>query len=580
MNYTISIPDTFPVSTLTGKIVLSSKKRQILTARTREGKTLLALLCGCSIKEAAPETIVILVSPDLGAAIDDCKGKMDFFEELQDTGVELLSYKDNRTELAEEFMSPMSDRIFVMNANHIYVEKLVQYAQKSAHPIVLLLDEAHKGGPKTYKRILDEVATLDHVAVLETTATYRDRVLTHPHGEVIKLIPRGAYLPPTAATLIPVDEWDNSYARDTFSLSDIHLDEIVRECGKEKCLILINGGADQAYHYNAKNQISDALRELGDEIAIIKITGGKATWSDLNESVQHEIVINNSRKPIRDASAIIKSVYDKGYRKIIVLGQRQVEMGQTIGFAGFPLTLQIMHCAKGKQQADSIAQWIRTGGIGIDVEQRIMMVESKWNDYLRYIEASEELRDVFEGLTPKEQQKAAEKMYLELDTLRVKNGSYTPVDIPPDVSTLPVITDYVEFPLEPWMQDQLNYVAGEKRNSLALREWLKLKIDEVDPDKTFPRSIRTCAGTIQTTKEGRGGNDIQIYVHQDPSAKSGEAWNRNIVVWMRDDRLCVRLRKSLEPQIGLTHNYWGNLQCFVKNIPGTETILAPTGGSQ
>ena len=570
--FQIEIPESFPVTTLKGVVTLDSRKRVILTARTREGKTLLALLLGCSIKEIDPDTIVILVSPNLTAAIDDLEGKMDYFPELQETGVDLLSYKDNKVTFAEEFMNPEADRLFMMNADYTYVDKLVDYATRTSNKIVILLDEAHKGGAKTYERILSEVATLDNVAIIETTATFRNRVLTRPHGDVVRLIPRSAYRSPTAAHLIPVSIEDNAFCREHQQLCDSHLDEIVRECDNNSCLIMINGGGEQAYHWNAKRQIKDSLVDLGDEIAIIQITGGNAKWSDLLEDAEHTIRHQRSKKAIRDASSIIKTVYNKGYRKIVVVGQKQVAEGQTIGFAGFPLTLQIMHTALGKQQADSIAQWIRTGGIGVDVTQKIMMVQEKWEDYLAYIDCNEDLRDTFEGLDPVEQQKAAESMYLKLETLHVKNGDYTPTPVMPDISSLPLLTDYHEYPLEDSWKEQLTFNAEVIRTTKDLRKWIATEIKELYPDETFPCNMRTIAGDINT-KKSNGGNDISVYVHQDPNAKSQQAWQRNITVWMRDDKLCIRVRKSAEPTIGLVHNYWGKPACFVKDLPGSGMIL-------
>ena len=37
------------------------------------------------------------------------------------------------------------------------------------------------------------------------------------------------------------------------------------------------------------------------------------------------------------------------------------------------------------QNADSIAQLMRTGGIGIKASQEVMIVESKWNDMLNIL---------------------------------------------------------------------------------------------------------------------------------------------------------------------------------------------------
>ena len=85
--------------------------------------------------------------------------------------------------------------------------------------------------------------------------------------------------------------------------------------------------------------------------------------------------------------------------------------------------------------------------------------------------------------------------------------------------------------------------------------------------------IRTCSGDINTRKR-QGGNDIQVYVNADPEADSGQAWQRNITVWIRhtDSALCIRVRPALHPQSGAVHDYYGNLR-YPKSAYKTQLVL-------
>ena len=73
-------------------LYITTSERLILTARTR-GKSLLSLYAACKVKEDNPDTIVLIISPNLTANVDDYAGKMNYFEAIKATGVELKTIK-------------------------------------------------------------------------------------------------------------------------------------------------------------------------------------------------------------------------------------------------------------------------------------------------------------------------------------------------------------------------------------------------------------------------------------------------------------------------------------------------------
>ena len=582
LKYKVTIPEDFPVTTISGVLYITTSERLILTARTREGKSLLSLYAACKVKEDNPDTIVLIISPNLTANVDDYVGKMNYFEAIKATGVDLKTYKRNKKELTFEFAGiPIQNNIYVVNCDYRYIDELVELCSHSSKQIFMVVDEAHKGGEKTYHRVLKEIATLPHVSVLETTATFRSRVLTRPHGKVDMLLSKSNYISPIDATPIPIDPLTNWDCIQNEKLAEEHLDRIAYRLSKEDGCVLINGANKTSFHTNGARQVEETLKNLddADKVAIVLITNSQASWRPIGGLIDNVITVKGTKTKIKDASSVIKYVYDEGYRKIVILGNKMVEMGQTIGFAGFDMLLQIHHTSKSQrknsQNADNIAQLMRTGGIGIKASQEVMIVESKWNDYVKYINSNEDLRNALHELTPEEQQEAIRDKWLELDTLRVNNGDYDAKQVI-NTENLEVITQYDEIELEDWMQDLLHYDPNSvNRSRTELSDHVKKYIlNKYYDGKLQKFSVRTCRGDINTKMVG-SGNEIQRYLHADPTKKDGSL--RNLVIWMRpeDKKLAMRWRDDQQPKEGLIHDYWGKPGFFSKKSPLISVELHP-----
>ena len=143
LKYKVTIPEDFPVTTISGVLYITTSERLILTARTREGKSLLSLYAACKVKEDNPDTIVLIISPNLTANVDDYVGKMNYFEAIKATGVDLKTYKKNKKELTFEFAGiPIQNNIYVVNCDYRYIDELVELCSHSSKQIFMVVDEA------------------------------------------------------------------------------------------------------------------------------------------------------------------------------------------------------------------------------------------------------------------------------------------------------------------------------------------------------------------------------------------------------------------------------------------------------
>lgn len=554
----INIPKDFLVTTIAGSINLELGKRLILASRTRSGKTLLSAYCLAKVKQQDPEAICIHVGPNLGAFVADVENKFEL-DAYKNTGVLCTPYTKNNAEIFALDLAGILDykSIFCVNADYTYVSKLISLIKRTKKNVYVVIDEAHKSGPQTYERMLKELQ-LPNVSILETTATFRSRLLTRPHAKVEIISSKAEYTLPTDAQLIPFHE--NAYTVRNKRLHDLQIDEIVRQTTNNQSLTLINGYDKTAVHNTFKQQVREALSDV--HAAVIVMNGGQSRWSDTSNEEEHAILHKDTNKPVRDASSVIKSVQSLGYDHIVVIGQKQVEMGQTIGFAGFPMTLQIQGTPISTQNADALAQNVRTGGLNIGVNQKIMIDPVRWQDYCDYIEHNEELSFSFRGLSPQEQEEVARKAYFSRPGLRVPHGDYTPTPKKTSAENLPVVTEYFEVECPEAYQSLFQY-QKEKRATGQLINFVRSLIVRqpwYTPDLKL--SARTVVGGPNTTKMSSdgtpliGGNDTSAFINASPT--SVEPKKFPLIIWLRDDKLCIRVQKSFVP--GLTHDYYGKLQ--------------------
>ena len=564
----ITIDSDYPVTTLSGEINFDPQNRSVLVARTREGKTLLGLHGLAKAAEEDPNSINLAFGPNLGAYTDDCLGKFESIPQLAAQEIDIWSYreKQGKEKLLEKFANVYQGLgIWAINSDHTYVDFILKLLlQNQDRRVNVFIDEAHKTGVKTYERLLNELLWYPNLGIIESTATFRNRILTKPGPKVEILCSRtGNYVYPTDATVVSVDTHTNAWTRDNSQLADEHLDEIIKEMDNPTALVSINGHAGTDFHTNATWQLDECFSEIDQSgIAIVVVNKSAARWRGIGERIDNIIYREGTRKSIRDVSTIVRHVYDKGYKKIILIGHRQMEMGQTIGFPGFPLTLQIIITAKSMKstKADNLAQWIRTGGNGVGTDQRIMMIPELWEEYKIYVDKNEELAKLFYGKSPEEQAELARDQVLHLEYLRYENGDYNEAPAPIENSDeLPLITWLKELPCPSEFINDFEYTEGPgKRSTTEVRKFVINKITK-DPrwSPNTPIRVRTIAGDPNTDKKGRGGNDVQVYVHADPMAKSGQSWQRNITVWLRGGTLVIRVRPSLEPQHGKYHGWFG-----------------------
>lgn len=546
-------PEDFIVSTAKGYLEYDFGKRTLLTARTRAAKTTATCFFLAAKKVEEPDSLCITFGPNMTNFVSDIKEKFEYFEQFQQLDVRAVSYN---AEEREEFMAElggMSSRsnVLCVNSDHNHLEKIIPYITRIRNrKIYIVIDEAHKGGEKTYARTLREFQ-LPNIAVIETTATFRNRLLTRtPPDYISVLTPRNPYCKPTAATIVPFRH--NSYVYKTEKLHPEQITLIQEELGRAESLTLINGYDKTAMHRAFKRQLKSTLNRS--DVAIITLNGGLSWWTTADSSeIEHQLFHYN-RTTVRAASSAIAAVYALGFRHIIVIGHKQVAEGQTIGCAHLSLTLQIRGTPNSKPNADALAQSIRTGGLNIHTTQRIQTDPQKWSDYCTYIEANEELVTLFQDKSPEEQQAIAEQAYLYLPSLTVLHGDYQPVR--KIVESEDVGSHYFEIPIQKYAPcfENLN-----KTNTAPLYAYVRDAVRKQSWYVDQKLSGKKANGLPTDRIHGRG-NDIQVHVNADPQSK--EAQVHPLVFWKRDDKICVRY--TYRHTACRTHNYWGQLESFSK----------------
>jgi hypothetical protein len=546
-------PDDFIVSTAKGYLEYDFGKRTLLTARTRAAKTTATCFFLAAKKVEEPDALCITFGPNMTNFISDIKEKFEYFEQFQELDVCAVSYN---SEEREEFMAELggmsSNRnVLCVNSDHKHLEKIIPYITRIKNRnIYIVIDEAHKGGEKTYLRTLREFQ-LPNIAVIETTATFRNRLLTRiPPDFISVLTPRNTYCKPTQASLVPFCDNDYVYKYDKLHQEQVTL--IQEEVNKTESLTLINGYDKTAMHRAFKRQLKLCIARA--DVVIITLNGGISWWTTADQSDVENQLFHHNRKSVRAASSAIAAVYTLGYRHIIVIGHKQVAEGQTIGCAKLSLSLQIRGTPNSKPNADSLAQSIRTGGLNIYSQQRIQCDPQKWADYCTYIEANEELVTLFQDKSPQEQQKIAEQAYINLPSIKVPHGDYQPVRKPLDSDEIG--SYYFERPIGDFAPCFENF---NRENTAPLWKYARDQIRKQDWYTGQALGGKKANGVPSDRMQGRG-NDIQVYVNADPQGQ--QAVVRPVVIWRRDDKLCVRFIYLHTPC--KTHNYFGKLESFSK----------------
>lgn len=543
-------PESFPVTTSKGYLEYEYGKRTLLTAPTRAGKTSATSYFLASTKSQEPDVLCIAFGPNMVNFVSDIKEKFEYFEHFQELDAVAVSYKEDR-ELFMAELGGISNQVNVLcvNTDYQYVLKIIPYIKAIKNrKIIVVIDEAHKAGDKTYKRILTELQA-DNIAVIETTATFRTRLLTFPPATYIQtLVPRTAYVRPTSATLIPF--MDNDWVYENTLLHETQLQAINEELMQDECLVLINGYDKLVFHYAFKRQLKEYINSS--DVAIVLLNDGSAFWTTAEPNSVENKLLHKNHEPIRAASSAISAVYELGFRHVIVIGHKQVAEGQTIGCSKLSLTLQIRGTPKSKPNADALVQSIRTGGLNINHVQKIMTDTHKWRDYLAYIEANEELVALFQDKTPEQQQELAEQAYLSLPTLKISHGDYTPVR--KHIDTVDVGSHYFELPISSFSK---LFEYSNTDSTAELYKYVRSAVKQQPWYSNQPLTAKKANGTPSDKIIGRG-NDIQVHVNADPQSK--EAKTHPLVFWRRDDVIAVRYTFMYEPC--KTHNYWGVPESF------------------
>ena len=215
----ITIDSDYPVTTLSGEINFDPQNRSVLVARTREGKTLLGLHGLAKAAEEDPNSINLAFGPNLGAYTDDCLGKFESIPQLAAQEIDIWSYreKQGKEKLLEKFANVYQGLgIWAINSDHTYVDFILKLLlQNQDRRVNVFIDEAHKTGVKTYERLLNELLWYPNLGIIESTATFRNRILTKPGPKVEILCSRtGNYVYPTDATVVSVDTHTNAWTRD------------------------------------------------------------------------------------------------------------------------------------------------------------------------------------------------------------------------------------------------------------------------------------------------------------------------------------------------------------------------------
>ena len=546
-------PDDFIVSTAKGYLEYDFGKRTILTARTRAAKTTATCFFLAAKKVEEPESLCISFGPNMTNFVSDIKEKFEYFEQFQELDVRAVSYN---AEEREEFMAELGGmssnyNVLCVNSDHNHLEKIIPYITRIKNrKIYIVIDEAHKGGEKTYARTLREFQ-LPNIAVIETTATFRNRLLTRTPPDFISVLtPRNPYCKPTQATLVPFCNNDYVYKHEKLHPEQVTL--IYEEVSKAQSLTLINGYDKTAMHRAFKRQLKAVINRA--DVAIVTLNGGLSWWTTANSSEIENQLFHYNRTSVRAASSAIAAMYELGYRHIIVIGHKQVAEGQTVGCAKLSLSLQIRGTPNSKPNADALAQSIRTGGLNIYSDQRIQTDPKKWQDYCTYIEANEELVTLFQDKSPEEQQAIAEQAYLYLPSLTVHHGDYQPVR--KTIESNDVGSHYFEIPILGFTAcfENLN-----RENTAPLYSYVRDEVRKQPWYQNQKLAGKKANGLPTDRIQGRG-NDIQVHINADPQSK--EATVHPLVFWKRDDMICVRYTYC--HTACRTHNYWGKLENFSK----------------
>jgi len=574
----LKIPDNFTATTETGYLHYDFGKTTLLVARTRAGKTSLTLEVATLIKSNKPKAICIMFGPDLKAYPEDLLDKNEYYDSIQQLSGDIAVWSNSNHK--EEFMAQLTgfsvspnSVVLCTNSNHTHVNRILAYLKQasSSVPVFAVIDEAHKEGELSYNRLKRELRKMKNVAVIETTASYRDLLLdSNPPDFIQAIVPRGEYVDPLEATLIPFDHV--SWTRDNFALHEEQIAAIKQQIQNKQSLTLINGYELVQHHDAFKTQIKRCINNP--EVVILTMNSGSVTWTRAAEDyhIEHTVSRDNGKK-IRAASSAVSAMYHKeGFRHIIVVGQKQVSEGQTVGCSDLSLTLQIVGTAKGDSNAATLIQTIRTGGLNILYPQAIMMDPQKWESAKLYVSQTEQLAKILAGVkTPEEYQQAVDMSYaealearrseyrrlaasgfLEVKGLKVTHGDYKVVRAP----AIPegVGSHYFEIPLKNFGPA---FEYGHKGSSGELYAYVR----EAARSQPWFNNHSTLAKRVQGTPtdklRGRG-NDVQVIINADP--QSQEAQERPLVFWKRDNVIAVRYLFRFTPC--LTHNYYGELQNF------------------
>jgi hypothetical protein len=547
-------PEEFIVTTAKGYLEYEFGERTLLTARTRAAKTTATCFFLASKKVEEPDALCITFGPNMTNFVSDIKEKFEYFEHFQELDVQAVSYNSaDREEFMAELGGISSNRnVLCVNSDYKHLEKIIPYITSIKNrKIYIVIDEAHKGGEKTYERTLREFKQ-PNIVVIETTATFRKRLLTATPPKFVEvLVPLSPYTKPTDATLVPFYDNDNVFKTMTLHTEQIQL--IQEELEKTESLTLINGYDKTQMHRMFKRQLKKTLNRT--DVAIITLNSGISEWTTADGSDVENKLFHHNHTPVRAASSAVAAIYELGYRHIIVIGHKQVAEGQTIGCAKLSLSLQIRGTPKSKSDADSLAQSIRTGGLNIHSKQRIQMDAQKWSDYITYIEENEELVILFQDKSPQEQQLIAELHgYQSLDSLKVPNGDYRPTRKKIDADSIG--SYYIERPIGMFAACFENF---NKENTVPLWKYVRDELRKQDWYTGQTLAGKKANGGPSDKMQGRG-NDIQVYVNADPQGH--QAVIRPVVIWRRDDKLCIRFTHLHTPC--KTHNYWGQLESFSK----------------
>jgi hypothetical protein len=580
----ISIPATFPVTTVNNVLEFldGTKERSLLCAQTRAGKTLLATYALAKIKHDYPQAMCIIFGPNLTAFPADVISKCENIPSISDLGIEARSISGkNELLFAKDWggSSEASNIIWAINADHTYVSKFIDsYLEEFTHKeVYIVIDEAHLGGEKTYA-LLHELYRYPNVSVLETTATFRNRIYTPTLPTINVLAATSNYRSPLDAELVEISEGANTYSVKHKRLHDEYIELLESEFSAPQSLVLISGQNKTEFHATAHYQVLQAARKTGTRVGILIVNEGAPRLTDSQSGETILLVKPDSTQAIKDASTLVdRAHYQHGYDHIVMIGHQMLQMGQTIGALNFPMTLQLLvHSMSSNQRAESITQWVRTGGINITRPQRIAMTRAKWSDVCAYVSANDELARRVVNRSPAEAIEILKREYLSLRTLRVEHGAWQVAYEEPDWNRLEPITQLFKVPLPEQFREAMIQRAGLRRNTTALNAWVKAQIKE-QPWYRSDMSINTVRSVAKLQSDRFGGSDIQVYINRDPASE--ESWRRNVTCWIdphNSDLLAIRFRPYELPSTGLVHDYYGELRFFG---PRGYVLVPPTPAS-